>query len=218
MKSVNEIKVAVAGAGYVGMSLAVLLSQKFPVTLVEILPERVELVNSGRSPIRDAEIEKYLTEKKLLLSATTDGNMAYSDADYVVAAVPTNYDPRMDYFDTNAVESVIEQAFSVNANTVVIIKSTVPVGFTKEIRKKYGEGRVIFSPEFLRESKALYDNLYPSRIIMGCDEAGREAAEQFAGMLCSCALADDPAVLYMDSTEAEAVKLFSNTYLALRVS
>ncbi len=211
-------RLAVAGTGYVGLSLAVLLSQHNPVTAVDILPEKVEQINRHISPIRDEYIEKYLSEKKLSLTAVTDGAAAYKDADFVIIAAPTNYDSKKNFFDTSAVEAVIELVMSVNDHCIMIIKSTVPVGYTISVRKKYHTDRILFSPEFLRESKALYDNLYPSRIIVGCDEKTRPAAEQFAALLQQGALKEKVDTLFMGFTEAEAVKLFANTYLALRVS
>lgn len=211
-------RLAVAGTGYVGLSLAVLLSQHNPVTAVDIVPEKVEQINLHISPIRDEYIEKYLSEKKLSLTAVTDGAAAYKDADFVIIAAPTNYDSKKNFFDTSAVEAVIELVMSVNDHCIMIIKSTVPVGYTISVRKKYHTDRILFSPEFLRESKALYDNLYPSRIIVGCDEKTRPAAEQFAALLQQGALKEKVDTLFMGFTEAEAVKLFANTYLALRVS
>ncbi len=214
----DPCRLAVAGTGYVGLSLAVLLSQHNPVTAVDILPEKVEQINRHISPIRDEYIEKYLSEKKLSLTAVTDGAAAYKDADFVIIAAPTNYDSKKNFFDTSAVEAVIELVMSVNDHCIMIIKSTVPVGYTISVRKKYHTDRILFSPEFLRESKALYDNLYPSRIIVGCDEKTRPAAEQFAALLQQGALKEKVDTLFMGFTEAEAVKLFANTYLALRVS
>ena len=211
-------KIAVAGTGYVGLSLAVLLSQHNDVTAVDIVPEKVEKINKRQSPIQDEYIEKYLAEKELRLKATTDGEAAYKDAEFVIIAAPTNYDSKKNFFDTSAVESVIELVMSVNKDAVMVIKSTIPVGYTTQIRKKYGTKNIIFSPEFLRESKALYDNLYPSRIIVSCDEESRKAAEVFARLLVEGAEKKDVQVLHMGFTEAEAVKLFANTYLALRVS
>ncbi len=211
-------KIAVAGTGYVGLSLAVLLSQNNEVTAVDIIPEKVELINNKKSPIQDDYIEKYLAEKELNLKATTDGVEAYKDAEFVIIAAPTNYDSKRNYFDTSAVESVIEMVKSVNPNAIMVIKSTIPVGFTESVRKKYNTDKVIFSPEFLRESKALYDNLYPSRIIVSCDKSTREKAELFASLLQEGAIKEDIETLFMGFTEAEAVKLFANTYLALRVS
>ena len=211
-------RIAVAGTGYVGLSLAVLLSQRHEVTAVDILPEKVEKINRRESPLKDEYIEQYLKEKDLRLTATTDGAAAYARADYVSIAAPTNYDPAKNFFDTSAVENVIETVLKVSETAVMVIKSTVPVGYTEGVRKKYRTNRILFSPEFLRESKALYDNLYPSRIIVGCDDGTREAAEKFGGMLAEASLKENPEVLYMGITEAEAVKLFANTYLALRVS
>jgi UDPglucose 6-dehydrogenase len=218
MRRFEDLKIAVAGSGYVGLSLAVLLSQHHDVTAVDIVPEKVKLLNEKKSPIQDDYIEKYLAEKKLGLKATTDGKSAYADADFVVIAAPTNYDPQKNFFDTSAVEAVIDLVMSVNKNAIMVIKSTIPVGFTRHIREKKGSENIIFSPEFLRESKALYDNLYPSRIIVGCDEKTRGAAEIFAKLLQEGAEKKDVPTLFMDFTEAEAVKLFANTYLALRVS
>ena len=215
------MRIAVAGTGYVGMSLAVLLAQQNQVTAVDIVPEKVELINGRKSPIQDDYIEQYLREKKLNLTATLDGDAAYRDADFVIVAAPTNYDSKRNFFDTSAVESVIRQVMAVNKDAIIVIKSTIPVGFTEKIRKSTGSRRIIFSPEFLRESKALYDNLYPSRIIVGTDKNDRElveAAERFAGLLQAAALKPDIETLIIGFTEAEAVKLFSNTYLALRVA
>ena len=211
-------KIAVAGTGYVGLSLAVLLSQNNQVTAVDIIPEKVKLINNKKSPIQDEYIEKYLAEKELDLTATTDGASAYKDAEFVIIAAPTNYDSKKNFFDTSAVEAVIELVMSVNPEAIMIIKSTIPVGYTESVRKKYNTDKIIFSPEFLRESKALYDNLYPSRIIVSCDEKTREKAEIFAGLLQEGAIKEDIDTLFMGFTEAEAVKLFANTYLALRVS
>ena len=211
-------KIAIAGTGYVGLSLAVLLAQKNQVTAVDIIPEKVEKINNKKSPIQDDYIEKYLAEKELNLVATTDGASAYKDAEFVIIAAPTNYDSKKNFFDTSAVEAVIELVMSVNPEAIMIIKSTIPVGYTESIRKKYNTDKIIFSPEFLRESKALYDNLYPSRIIVSCDEKTREKAEIFAGLLQEGAIKEDIDTLFMGFTEAEAVKLFANTYLALRVS
>lgn len=211
-------KIAVAGTGYVGLSLAVLLSQKNQVTAVDIVPEKVEMVNNKKSPIQDEYIEKYLKEKKLDLTATIDGADAYKDAEFVIIAAPTNYDSKKDFFDTSAVETVIELVMQVNPDAVMVIKSTIPVGYTESVRKKYKTNRIIFSPEFLRESKALYDNLYPSRIIVSCDDGTREKAELFANLLQEGAIKENIDTLFMGFTEAEAVKLFANTYLALRVS
>lgn len=212
------MRIAVAGTGYVGLSLAVLLSQKNKVTAVDIIPEKVDLINNKKSPIQDDYIEKYLAEKELDLTATTDGEAAYKDAEYVIIAVPTNYDSAKNFFDTSAVESVIKHIMRVNPSTWMVIKSTIPVGYTESVREKYKTNRILFSPEFLRESKALYDNLYPSRIIVSYDEESRTAAETFARLLVEGAEKEDIDVLYMGYTEAEAVKLFANTYLALRVS
>ena len=218
MRDFKDLKIAVAGTGYVGLSLAVLLSQHHDVTAVDIIPEKVKLLNEKKSPIQDEYIEKYLAEKNLKLKATTDGKSAYADVDFVIIAAPTNYDPQKNFFDTSAVEAVIDLVMSVNKNAVMVIKSTIPVGFTRHIREKKNCDKIMFSPEFLRESKALYDNLYPSRIIAGCDEGTREAAEVFVKLLQEGAEKKDVPTLFMDFTEAEAVKLFANTYLALRVS
>lgn len=215
------MKIAVAGTGYVGLSLAVLLSQHNDVTAVDILPEKVKSLKNWRSPIQDEYIEKFLAEheqRDLKLSATTEAEEAYSQADFVIVAAPTNYDPQKNFFDCSAVESVIKSVLSSSDKAVIVIKSTIPVGFTKKARKKFHTDRILFSPEFLRESKALYDNLYPGRIIVGCDESTRERAETFANLLIEGAEKKDIPVLIMGLTEAEAVKLFANTYLALRVS
>ena len=217
------MNIAVAGTGYVGLSLAVLLAQHNHVVAVDIIPEKVEKLNNYTSPIQDEYIEKYLVEakagtRKLDITATLDGEAAYRDAEYVIIAAPTNYDPQKNFFDCSAVEAVIELVMKVNPNATMVIKSTIPVGYTKSVREKYNCDKIIFSPEFLRESKALYDNLYPSRIIVGCDEGTREAAHTFAKLLQEGALKDNIDTLFMGFTEAEAVKLFANTYLALRVS
>lgn len=212
------MKIAVAGTGYVGLSLAVLLSQYNDVIAVDLIEEKVEKINKKISPIKDEYIEKYLKEKELKLTATTNGKKAYKDADFVIIAAPTNYDSNKNFFDCSAVESVIEMVLSVNKNAMIVIKSTIPVGYTENVRKRYNSKNIIFSPEFLRESKALYDNLYPSRIIVSCDEECRETSETFAGLLADGAEKENIEVLYMGFTEAEAVKLFANTYLALRVS
>ena len=217
----KNIKIAVAGTGYVGLSIATLLSQHHQVTAVDVVPEKVDLINQRKSPIQDDYIEKYLAEKELNLTATLDGAKAYSEADFVVIAAPTNYDPVKNYFDTSHVEEVIELVKSVNPNAIMVIKSTIPVGYTEMIRKKMDTENIIFSPEFLRESKALYDNLYPSRIIVGRpegDERLDKAAHEFAALLQEGAIKEDIETLFMGTTEAEAVKLFANTYLALRVS
>ena len=217
----KNIKIAVAGTGYVGLSIATLLSQRHQVTAVDVVPEKVDLINQRKSPIQDDYIEKYLAEKELNLTATLDGAKAYGDADFVVIAAPTNYDPVKNYFDTSHVEEVIELVMSVNPQAIMVIKSTIPVGYTEMIRKKMHSDNIIFSPEFLRESKALYDNLYPSRIIVGRpegDERLDEAAHTFAALLQEGAIKENIDTLFMGTTEAEAVKLFANTYLALRVS
>lgn len=217
----KNIKIAVAGTGYVGLSISTLLSQHHQVTAVDVIPEKVDLINSRESPIQDEYIEKYLAEKELNLTATLDGAKAYADADFVVIAAPTNYDPVKNYFDTSHVEEVIELVKKVNPHAIMVIKSTIPVGYTESVRKKLGTENVIFSPEFLRESKALYDNLYPSRIIVGRPEGDTrldKAAHDFATLLQEGAIKKDIDTLFMGLTEAEAVKLFANTYLALRVS
>lgn len=215
------MKIAVAGTGYVGLSLATLLAQHNEVKAVDIIPEKVELINNKKSPIQDDYIEKYLAEKDLNLVATLDAEMAYKDAEFVIIAAPTNYDSKKNFFDTSAVEAVIKLVMQYNPNAIMVIKSTIPVGYTKSIREKTGSKNIIFSPEFLRESKALYDNLYPSRIIVGSDledERLVKAAHTFAGLLQEGAIKENIDTLFMGFTEAEAVKLFSNTYLALRVS
>ena len=215
------MKIAVAGTGYVGLSIATLLAQHHTVLAVDIIPEKVEMINRRQSPIQDEYIEKYFAEKELNLTATLDAAMAYREAEFVVIAAPTNYDSQKNYFDTSAVESVIQSVMSVNPNAIMVIKSTIPVGYTESVRKKFGTENILFSPEFLRESKALYDNLYPSRIIVGTDPQNERlvvAAKQFAALLQEGALKPDVDTLFMGFTEAEAVKLFANTYLALRVS
>ena len=215
------MKIAVAGVGYVGLSLAVLLSQHNEVCAVSTTPAKVEMINSGKSPIKDKEIEEYLASHKLNLTATTDKEGAYRDAEFVVIATPTNYDPDKNYFDTSCVEDVIRIVMDVNPNAIMVIKSTVPVGYTEKVRREFGSENIIFSPEFLREGRALYDNLYPSRVIVGApteDERLQKAAHTFAQLLVQGAIKEDIPVLYTNPTEAEAVKLFANTYLALRVS
>ena len=217
----KDMKIAVAGTGYVGLSIATLLSQHHQVTAVDVIPEKVDLINLRKSPIQDEYIEKYLAEKELNLTATLDGAKAYADADFVIIAAPTNYDPVKNYFDTSHVEEVIELVKKVNPHAIMVIKSTIPVGYTESVRKKLGTENVIFSPEFLRESKALYDNLYPSRIIVGRPEGDArldKAAHDFATLLQEGAIKENIDTLFMGLTEAEAVKLFANTYLALRVS
>ena len=217
----KDVKIAVAGTGYVGLSIATLLSQHHDVKAVDVVEEKVKLINEKKSPLQDEYIEKYLAEKPLRLVATTDGASAYKDADFIVIAAPTNYDAVKNYFDTSHVEEVIDLVMKVNPNAIMVIKSTIPVGYTESIRKKTGSQNIIFSPEFLRESKALYDNLYPSRIIVGRpegDERIDKAARQFAALLQEGAIKEDIPTLIMGTTEAEAVKLFANTYLALRVS
>ena len=214
----KKYNIAVAGTGYVGLSLATLLAQHNHVTAVDIIPEKVEMINNKKSPIQDDYIEKYLAEKDLDLTATTDGESAYKNAEFVIIAAPTNYDSKKNFFDCSAVEAVIELVLKVNPDATMIIKSTIPVGYTKQVRSKYNTQNIIFSPEFLRESKALYDNLYPSRIIVSCDEASAEKAHIFASLLQQGAIKENIDTLFMGFTEAEAVKLFANTYLALRVS
>jgi UDPglucose 6-dehydrogenase len=221
MENIKKINIVVAGTGYVGLSIATLLSQHHHVSAVDVIPEKVELINNQKSPIHDEYIEKYLSEKQLDLFATLDGESAYKNADFVVIATPTNYDPIKNYFDTSHVEEVIEMVMEVNPKAVMVIKSTIPVGYTESVRKKYHCNNFIFAPEFLRESKALYDNLYPSRIIIGRpegDERLDKASHIFAGLLQEGAIKKDIPMLFMGLTEAEAVKLFANTYLALRVS
>lgn len=221
MRNFEDLKIVVAGTGYVGLSVATLLSQKHEVTAVDIIPEKVEMINRRKSPIQDEYLEKYLAEKELHLIATTDSERAYKEADFVIIATPTNYDSKKNFFDTSAVEAVIELVTKNNPEAVMIIKSTVPVGYTEEIRRLKGNDNILFSPEFLRESKALYDNLYPSRIIVGVDQQNEKlckAAHIFADLLQEGAIKENVETLFMGFTEAEAVKLFANTYLALRVS
>lgn len=218
MNPFDEIKIAVAGTGYVGLSLAVLLSQHHEVMAVDVVPEKVDKINHRISPIQDEYIEKYLMEKRLNLIATLNGKSAYKNADYVIIATPTNYDSAKNFFDTSAVENVIELVLESNPKAMIVIKSTIPVGYTEAIQKKYNTKNIIFSPEFLRESKALYDNLHPSRIIVSCDKDTEEFAHIFAELLKEGAIKEDIDTLFMGHTEAEAVKLFANTYLALRVS
>ena len=221
MRAFKDLEIAVAGTGYVGLSIATLLAQHHRVTAVDIIPEKVEMINNKRSPIQDEYIEKYLTEEKLDLTATLDGKQAYSNADFVVIAAPTNYDSKKNFFDTSAVEAVIELVMACNPDAIMVIKSTVPVGYTQSIREKFHCDNILFSPEFLRESKALYDNLYPSRIIVGTDTNNprlMDAAHTFAQLLQEGAIKENIDTLFMGFTEAEAVKLFANTYLALRVS
>lgn len=221
MRKFEDIRIAVAGTGYVGLSIATLLSQHHQVTAVDIIPEKVELVNQRKSPIRDKELEEFLAERPLHLTATLDAQSAYADADFVVIAAPTNYDSKKNFFDTSAVEAVIELVLQCNPEAVMVIKSTIPVGYTKIVREKYHTDNILFSPEFLRESRALYDNLYPSRIIVGTDPDNErlvKAAHTFAALLQEGAIKENIDTLFMGFTEAEAVKLFANTYLALRVS
>lgn len=221
MRDYKDIKIAIAGTGYVGLSLATLLAQYHDVIAVDIVPEKIENINSGKSPIQDEYIQKYLKEKNLRLTATLDGETAYKDADFVIIAAPTNYDSQKNFFDTSAVEAVIELVLKVNPNAIIVIKSTIPVGYTVSVRQKYNTNNIIFRPEFLRESKALYDNLYPSRIIVSTDKEDAEltkAAQTFAQLLQEGAIKENIDTLFMGFTEAEAVKLFANTYLALRVS
>ena len=221
LQSPAPLNIAVAGTGYVGLSIATLLAQHNHVTAVDIIPEKVDMINNRKSPIQDEYIERYLSEKKLDLTATLDGKAAYKNADYVVIAAPTNYDSKKNYFDTSAVEAVIELVLDVNPNAIMVIKSTIPVGYTESVRKKYNTRNIIFSPEFLRESKALYDNLYPSRIIVSTDlkdDKLKKAPQDFAALLQQGAIKENIDTLFMGFTEAEAVKLFANTYLALRVS
>lgn len=221
LQSPAPLNIAVAGTGYVGLSIATLLAQHNHVTAVDIIPEKVDMINNRKSPIQDEYIERYLSEKKLDLTATLDGKVAYKNADYVVIAAPTNYDSKKNYFDTSAVEAVIELVLDVNPNAIMVIKSTIPVGYTESVRKKYNTRNIIFSPEFLRESKALYDNLYPSRIIVSTDlkdDKLKKASQDFAALLQQGAIKENIDTLFMGFTEAEAVKLFANTYLALRVS
>lgn len=221
MREYKDIKIAIAGTGYVGLSLATLLAQNHDVIAVDVVPEKIDKINSGKSPIQDEYIEKYLKEKKLRLTATLDEEMAYRNADFVIIAAPTNYDSQKNFFDTSAVEAVIELVLKVNPNAIMVIKSTIPVGYTVSVRQKYNTNNNIFSPEFLRESKALYDNLYPSRIIVSTDKEDAEltkAAQTFAQLLQEGAIKENIDTLFMGFTEAEAVKLFANTYLALRVS
>ena len=221
MRNFEDLRIAVAGTGYVGLSIATLLSQHHTVKAVDVIPEKVDMINHRKSPIQDDYIEKYLAEKNLDLTATLDGESAYKDADFIVIATPTNYDPVKNYFDTRHVEEVIELVMKVNSDAIMVIKSTIPVGYTESVRKKYNNDNIIFAPEFLRESKALYDNLYPSRIIVGRPEGNARldnAAHTFARLLQEGAIEENIKTLFMGLTEAEAVKLFANTYLALRVS
>ncbi len=214
----RKYNIAVAGTGYVGLSMAILLAQHNHVTAVDVIPEKIALINNKKSPIQDDYIERYITENQLDLTATLDGEAAYQDADFVIIATPTNYDSKTNFFDCSAVDAVIKLVMKVNPNAIMIIKSTIPVGYTQSVREKYNTPNILFSPEFLRESKALYDNLYPSRIIVGCDEGTSQPAHTFAALLQQGAIKEDIDTLFMDCTEAEAVKLFANTYLALRIS
>lgn len=218
MRDFDNLRIAVAGTGYVGLSMATLLSQKHYVTAIDIIQEKVDKINNRISPIQDEYIEKFFVEKELRLKATINPEEAYKDADLVIVAAPTNYDPDKNFFDTSAVETVIKTVNSINPNAFIVIKSTIPVGFVESVKKKYGFNNVLFSPEFLRESKALYDNLYPSRIIIGCEQNTKQAGEMFAKLLQYNALKENISILYMSPTQAEAVKLFANTYLALRTS
>lgn len=218
MRKFEDLKIAVAGTGYVGLSLAVLLAQHHEVMAVDIIPEKVEMINKKISPIQDKEIEEYLSNRELKLTATTDGVSAYASADFVIISAPTNYDPQKNFFDCSAVEAVIELVLKSSNSAVMVIKSTIPVGYTESVSRKFNTDRIMFSPEFLRESKALYDNLYPSRIIVGSHKERRPDAEKFAGLLQEGAIKENIDTLFMGTTEAEAVKLFANTYLALRVS
>ena len=212
MGEINNMKIAVAGTGYVGLSLATLLSQKHEVVALDVIPEKVDMINKRISPIQDEYIEKYFEEKDLNLKATLDYKEAFKDAKFIIISTPTNYDDELNYFDTSSVEDIIEKVISMGIDTTMVVKSTIPVGFIKSMKKKYNIDNIMFSPEFLREGKALYDNLYPSRIIVG---EKSERAREFAELLKSSCLKDDVVIKYMDSTEAEAVKLFANTYLAL---
>jgi len=221
INKITDMKIAVAGTGYVGLSMATLLSQRHTVVALDIIPEKVEMINRRESPIQDEYIEKYFAEQDLDLTATLDAEIAYKDADFVVIAAPTNYDSKLNFFDTSAVETVIQTVIKHNPNAMMVIRSTVPVGFTVQVREKYNCDNIMFSPEFLRESKALYDNLYPSRIIVGTDKSNpglMEAARRFASLLDEAALKPNVETIFMGFTEAEAVKLFANTFLALRVS
>ncbi|MBR5506656.1 MAG: nucleotide sugar dehydrogenase [Clostridia bacterium] len=212
------MKIAIAGTGYVGLSNAILLAQNNEVWAIDIVPEKVEMINNKISPLLDKEIEEYLREKDLNLTATTDDEEAYKDADFIIISTPTNYDPKLNFFDTSSVEAVIERVLKINSDATIVIKSTIPVGYTASIKEKYDIDKIMFSPEFLRESKALYDNLYPSRIVVGADDNLKDKALVFASLLKEGAIKEDVRILTMNTTEAEAVKLFANTYLALRVS